>query len=95
MWLLMPSVLLVRQIPYRAMSLGLKVVICRWSSHACCSCVALPGLRDSLWSVLVLASAGGVAMDVHCQVRPRSPLSDGLLDPLIYLCSWLLRSGRR
>ena len=31
MWLLMPSVLLVWQIPYRALSLGLKVMIHRWS----------------------------------------------------------------
>ena len=31
MWLLMPSVLLVLQILYRALSLGLKVVIRRWS----------------------------------------------------------------
>ena len=30
-WLLMPCVLLVRQIPYRALPLGLKVVFCRWS----------------------------------------------------------------
>ena len=35
MWLLMPSVLLVRQIPYRAMSLGLKAMIRRWSCYAC------------------------------------------------------------
>ena len=35
------------QIPYRAMSLRLKVVIRRWSHHACCSCVELPGLRNS------------------------------------------------
>ena len=37
MWLLMPSVsvLLVQQIPYRAMSLGLKAVIRRWSCYAC------------------------------------------------------------
>ena len=34
-WLLMPSVLLVRQIPYRALSLGLKVVIRRWSRYTC------------------------------------------------------------
>ena len=97
MWLLMPSGLLVRKIPYRTMSLGLKVVIRRWSRHACCSCVELPGLCYSLWSVLVIASAGGggVAMDVHCQVRPRSPLSDGLLDFLLRLCSGRLRGGLR
>ena len=35
MWLLMSSVLLVRQIPYRAMSLGLKAVIRRGSRYAC------------------------------------------------------------
>ena len=31
----MPSVLLVQQLPYRAMSLGLKAVICRGSHYAC------------------------------------------------------------
>ena len=35
MWLLMPSVLLVQHIPYRAMSLGLKAVIRRGSGYAC------------------------------------------------------------
>ena len=34
-WLLMSSVLLVRQIPYRALSLGLKSVIRCWSRYAC------------------------------------------------------------
>ena len=35
MWLLMPSVRLVQEIPYRAMSLGLKAVIRRGSRYAC------------------------------------------------------------
>ena len=35
MWFLMPSVLLVQQIPYRVMSLGLKAVI-RQRSHCAC-----------------------------------------------------------
>ena len=35
MWLLMPSVLLVQQIPYRGMSLGLKAVIRCGSRYAC------------------------------------------------------------
>ena len=47
MWLLMPSVLLVQQIPYRAMSLGLKSVIRRGSRYAClrmCSAAWAPRL---------------------------------------------------
>ena len=41
-WLLRPCVLLVWQHPYRAMSLGLKIVVLRWSRLARCSycCVA-------------------------------------------------------
>ena len=39
-WLLMPSVLLVQQIPYRAMSLGLKAVIRRGSRYAFLRCCA-------------------------------------------------------
>ena len=47
-WLMMPCVLLVWQIPYRAMSLGLKVVILRWSRLArCCLCHVAWARRDS------------------------------------------------
>ena len=41
--LLMPCVLLVRQIPYRAMSLGLKVVILCWSRLPVAVGAVLPG----------------------------------------------------
>ena len=46
-WLLMPCVLLVRQIPYRAMTLGLKVALLRWSRLArCCLCHVAWARRD-------------------------------------------------
>ena len=54
-WLLMPCVLLVRQIPYRALCLGLKVVILRWSHLPVAVSSVLPGLAATRsWSVLSL-----------------------------------------
>ena len=65
MWLLMPSVLLVQQIPYRAMSLGLKAVIHRGSRYAC-----LQGCCDAWAPLLAVGPSssstrlGGVSLDV-------------------------------
>ena len=60
-WLLTPSGLLVRQISYRAMSLGLKVVIRRGSRlHLPCFVLCgLGALRDSQLVRAVLDSTGG------------------------------------
>ena len=85
-WLLMPCVLLVWQIPYRVMSLGLKVVILRWSCLARCSwCRVAWARRDSQLVRIVLDLTGG-SLDVTCYVRPGSPLSDGLLSSICALC---------
>ena len=51
MWLLMPSVLLVWQIPYRALSLGLKVVIRRWSRLLFAGLCGLELAAARRWSV--------------------------------------------
>ena len=94
-WLLVPSVLLVQQIPYRAMSLGLKAVIRRGSRYACLQmCRAAwasrlavgpsPSLLD--WGgILGRATLGGASVY----------LPDSLLDSLIRLCSGRLCRGLR
>ena len=61
MWLLMPSVLLVRQIPYRAMSLGLKAVIRRGSRYACLQgCCAAWDPRLAVGPSLSSTRLGGI-----------------------------------
>ena len=59
MWLLMPSVLLVRQIPYRVLSLGLKVMIRRWSRLPFAVLCGSGARRDSQSVRTVLDSTGG------------------------------------
>ena len=62
MWLLMPSVLLVRQIPYRALFPGAESRDPPLES-SCLFAVALRclGFTTRSWSVLVLDSIGGVS----------------------------------
>ena len=79
MWLLMPSVLLVRQIPYRALSLGLKVVICLWSRLPFAVLCGLGAHRDSQLVRNVLDSTG-VSLGRDWLGWARALLSDGLLD---------------
>ena len=79
MRLFMPSVLLVRQIPYRTMSLGLKVVIRRWSClpfAVLCGCGAC---RDSQLVRTVLDSTGD-SLGRDWLGWAGALLSDGLLD---------------
>ena len=65
MWLLMPSVLLVQQIPYRAMSLGLKAVIRRGSRYACLRmCCAAWAPRLAVGPSSSSNQRGGVSLDV-------------------------------
>ena len=75
----MPSVLLVRQIPYRALSLGLKVVIRRWSRLPFAVLCGLGARRDSQLVRTVLDSMG-VFSGRDWLGWARALLSDGLLD---------------
>ena len=62
-WVLMPSVLLAQQIPYRAMSLGLKAVIRRGSHCAClrkCCAAWAPQLAVGPSSSLTRLGGGGI-----------------------------------
>ena len=81
MWLLMPSGLLVWQIPYREMrSLGLKVSICRGSRLPCLvlsDCRGLVVTRS--WSVPSLTRRG-VLLGRDMLGWARAFLSDGALD---------------
>ena len=62
-WLLMPSVLLVQQIPYRAMYLGLKAVICRGNRYACFRrCCAAWALRLAVGPSSSSTRLGGVIL---------------------------------
>ena len=81
MWLLMPSGLLVRQIPYREMlSLGLKVRIRR---RSCLLCLVLCGLLGLVatrsWSVPSLTRRR-VLLGREMLSWATALLSDGLLD---------------
>ena len=79
MWLLMPSVLLVRQIPYRALSLGLKVVIRRWSRLSFAVLCGFGACSD-LQLVRTILDSTGFSLGRDWLGWARALFSDGLLD---------------